>query len=180
MEVLSRYSSHFAIGLPLKSVKHGGHHATANSDLFNKRSFNHQMIIVSIEESEGNIMVVRLPHANMLLDPRVIKGDGEFSFSVNGRTLTITRIDATDDDGGWLGFNLRAYLSTEDIPDFTSTVYTHWGLDGEDAPTDTTKVIFHPSVRTIQMMAFAGCRSLVQFLTLSLRLKNMLLLVVIP
>jgi len=110
-------------------------------------------------------MVVRLPHANMVVDPRTDDDEGEFSFSVNGRILTITRTDE-DEDRGWPGWDyvlyLRAYLPTEDIPDFTSTVYTYWGLGGEYAPRDTTKAIFHPSVATIQQSAFYDCKSLVR------------------
>ena len=55
---------------------------------------------------------------------------------------------------------LRVYLPTDDIPDFASTVYTYWGLDDEEAPLDTTKVVIHPSVTTIKEMAFFYCRSL--------------------
>jgi len=79
----------------------------------------------------------------------------KFSFSAKGRILTITRID---EDGGWDdGFRRR---STEIIPDFTSTVYTHHGLDHEDAPYDTMQVIFAPSVTNIGHSAFSGCSSL--------------------
>ena len=79
---------------------------------------------------------------------------------MKGRTLTITRIDG---DGGWDDdFFLRAYLPTEVIPDFASTVYTCWGLRREEAPLDTTKVIFHLSVTTIQNMAFDGCYCLLR------------------
>ena len=113
-------------------------------------------------------MVVRLPHANMVLDPRIIIGTlirlYKFRFSIEGRTLTITRID---EDSDWVweyeGFSrVRAYLPTDTIPDFTSTVYTYWGLDDEEAPKDTKEVIFHPSVLTIQMGAFIDCNSLVR------------------
>jgi len=89
------------------------------------------MIIIGIGRSAGNVMVVQLPHANMIVDPRFFCGSWgigccEFSFSVNGTTLTITRID---EDGGWPAqIKIRAYMPTEDIPDFTSTVYTYWGL----------------------------------------------------
>jgi len=79
---------------------------------------------------------------------------------VKGRTLTITR---TDQDEGWDNdFYLRAYLPTEIIPEFASTVCTYHGLRGERAPKDTTKVIFHPSVTTIKEDAFRGCKSLVR------------------
>jgi len=98
---------------------------------------------------------------NMVLDPRYMdkcwKGY-KFRFSVNRRTLTITRID---EDAGWdCGFCLRAYLPTENIPDCTSTVYTYHGLHGERAPEDVTEVIFHPSATIIQTHAFFGCHSL--------------------
>jgi len=86
----------------------------------------------------------------------------ELSFSVSGRTLTITRIDE-DGDYGWDNdFSLCAYLPTEVIPDFTSTVYTYLGLLHESAPDDTTDVIFHPSIRIIQYRAFLLCKSLVR------------------
>ena len=114
-------------------------------------------------------MDVILPYTNMKVDPRIIISTNrwgyKFSFFVKGRTLTITRMD-TDDPSwgeGWRhNFRLRVYMPTEDIPDFTSTIYTYWGLDGEGAPKDTTKVIFHPSVTTIGENAFHACRSLVR------------------
>jgi len=85
-----------------------------------------------------------------------------YSFSVKGMILTITRID---EDAGWEGvIGFRAYLPTDTIPDLTSTVYTYWGLKYERAPEDTTEVIFHPSVHTIQDEAFIGYGS--QYLTL--------------
>ena len=116
-------------------------------------------------------MDVQLPHANMIVDPRIIgyywyDPGYTLRFSVNGRTLTITRTDEygegwEDADEGWdRGFYLRAYLLTEEIPDFTSTVYTYWGLDNEHAPQDTTEVIVHPSVNVIKIGAFDECKSL--------------------
>jgi len=126
------------------------------------------MIIVTIGESQSNIMVVQLLHLNVKVDARYIRGDDplrghNFSFSVNGRTLKITRTGGEDADEGWpCEFRLRVYLPTEDIHDFTSTVYTYHGLDGERAPKGVTKVIFHPSVNTIQNCAFYGCKSLVR------------------
>jgi len=87
----------------------------------------------------------------------------KFRFSFNGRILTITRIGKDDEDEGWdPGFYLRAYLSTEVIPDFMSTVYTYWGLEYEEAPPDTTKVKFHLSATVIPDKAFIGCQSLVR------------------
>ena len=96
------------------------------------------MIIIIVQASGGNtIMDVLLPHASMVVDPRIIDGwSGNYSFSVNGRILTITRTDEDEDEDedrclpGWYKkgwhckFYLRAYLPTETIPDFTSTVYT--------------------------------------------------------
>ena len=98
----------------------------------------------------------------MVIDPRHMGGDEgyEFRFSVNGRILTITRID---DDGGWnVDFCLRAFLSTDAIPDFTSTIYTYYGIDGERAPKDVTELNFHPSVRIIKKSAFKYCEFLVR------------------
>ena len=118
------------------------------------------MFIIFIGYRNSNSISVQLTHDNVVIDPRYIVGDYlcEFRFSVNGRILTITR---TDRDGGWNNdLKLRAYLPTEDIPDFTSTVYTHHGLVGEEAPRDTTEVIFAPSVNIIQRYAFIGCRFL--------------------
>jgi len=128
------------------------------------------MKIIRIVRSASNSVDVQLPYANMKVDPRYMSSwyqyEGKFTFSVNGRTLTITRTDVGGwlyghEDGGWPDFNLRAYLPTEVIPDFTSTVYTYWGLDGEKAPKDVTEVIFHPSVTRIQEIAFCRCKSLV-------------------
>ena len=47
--------------------------------------------------------------------------------SVNGTTLTISR---NDEDEGWdWTFKLRAYNPSEEvIPDFTSTLYTYYGI----------------------------------------------------
>jgi len=55
-------------------------------------------------------------------------------------------------------FQIASLHATEDIPDFTSTVYTYYGLDGEQAPLDTTEVIIHPSVTVIQAYAFRECQ----------------------
>jgi len=75
------------------------------------------LFIVYVPESDSNSIDVQLEHDDVLFDPRIIGYyKGEYSFSVKGRTLTITR---TDKDEGWDGFFLRAYLPTEVIPDFT-------------------------------------------------------------
>jgi len=88
----------------------------------------------------------------------------EYSFSVNGTTLTITRTAADDDDDeAWDDeFRLRSYLPTEDIPDFTSTVFTYYCLNGKWVPKDATEVNIHPSVHTIKQYTFVGCSSLVR------------------
>ena len=103
-----------------------------------------------------------LAHDDAVLDLRIIdcyKIGYKFRLSVKGRILTITRIDQ---DEGWdRGFFLRAYLPTEVIPDFASTVYMYHGVRYEEAPEDTTKAIFHPSVTIIQEGAFSDCESLV-------------------
>jgi len=108
------------------------------------------MRILEVPESGSNRIDVDLEHDDEVIDPRNMVGADEgcdFRFSVNGRILTITRTDAE----GWeYAIRLRVYRgSTEDIPDFTSTVYTYWGLRREEVPEGTTKVIFHPSVTTI-------------------------------
>jgi len=127
------------------------------------------MRIVYIPNSLSDTIDVQLEHANMVIDPRIIGGGlgYKFRFSVKGRILTITRIDKNAGWNPWTDFGLpdfglRAYLPTEDIPDFTSTVYTCWGLEDEQAPYNTTKVIFHPSCTTIQRCTFEGCQSLVR------------------
>ena len=116
-------------------------------------------------------MVLQLLHANMIVDPRYITStccDGyQFSFSVNGRTLTITRTDRDEHEDGHEGWHaadlrLRAYMPMEGIHDFTLTVYTYWGLLGEEAPKDTTEAFIHPSVNTIKDSAFYDCKSLVR------------------
>jgi len=120
------------------------------------------MIILFIRSSDSNSIEVQLPHANMILDPRTMGGRipswFRFSFSVKGRTLTVTRTDQGWDDD----FYLRAYLPTDVIPDFTSTIYTYYGLDHEEVPEDVTEVIFAPSVTVVKGRAFYDCSSLVR------------------
>jgi len=119
------------------------------------------MRTVFIPESTSNSIDVQIAHANMVFDPRHmgLYGNPKFSFSVKGRTLTITRTD--EDDEGWTGaFRLRDYLPTEDIPDFTVTVYTYHGLRHEYVPQDVTKAFIHPSVRIIKEYAFWRCKFL--------------------
>jgi len=123
------------------------------------------MRIIRIPRSDRNSRDVILPYDGMKVDPRIMGGyyGGKYSFSVNGRILTITKIVCSEEDGrpGWDNdFFLRAYV--QDFPDFTTTVYTYWGLDYEEAPFDTTVLIFHPSVRTIREYAFSHCKSLLR------------------
>jgi len=86
------------------------------------------MRILYIQGSLCSSMDVDLDHDDEVIDPRHIMMEDEMyilTFSVKGRTLTITRIDTHDDDEGWggEGFRLRAYRrSTEDIPDPPSTL----------------------------------------------------------
>ena len=92
------------------------------------------MFIVDVPSSRSNRIDVQFEHDDVVFDTRHMGGQTgcKFRFSVKGRTLTITRIDK---DEGWeYGFRLRAYLPTEVIPDFASTVYTYWGLRDERAP----------------------------------------------
>jgi len=120
------------------------------------------MIIVRVAGSESNIMVVRLPHANMTIDPRPICWTHhEFRFSVNGKTLTVTRI-VQDEDEGWNDeFFVCAHLQTDTIPDFASTIYTYWGLKDERAPKDVTEVNFHrpllPSRNVLSIVVNPWC-----------------------
>jgi len=128
------------------------------------------MIIVWVPYSRRNSIDVELELDDVVFDPRIIVSymaggthrGYKFRFSVKGRTLTITRTDDAHGREGWNDFWLRAYLPTEVIPDFTSTVYTYWGLDRERPPEDTTEVIIHPSVTRIKGFAFRGSRSLVR------------------
>ena len=121
------------------------------------------MIIILMTRSEANSLVVELPYFDMTVDPRMISRwmrGYKFRCSVKGTTLTVTSID---EDEGWHSyFYLRAYLPTEVIPDFTSTVYTCWGLKDERAPEGTTELNVHPSVTIIKPGAFYGCKSLVR------------------
>ena len=119
------------------------------------------MIIVRVGVSEGNSIPVdvELETDDMVVDPRAIGGSNQYSCSVKGRILTVTRIDG---DGGGRSFKMRAYMPTEDIPDFTSTVYIYLGVDGECAPRDVTEAFLHSSVTIIQRRAFILCKSLVR------------------
>jgi hypothetical protein len=125
------------------------------------------MRILCIPFSDSTSTDVEFEH-DYVLDPRpnaTFPRGYKLSLFVNGRILTITRIDDYEEQGKGCeedDLYLRAYLPTEVIPDFTSTVYTYWGLDHEYAPRDTTKVIFHPSVTTIQDRAFMHCEYLVR------------------
>jgi len=117
------------------------------------------MIIIEVENNiNSRSKDVELPHAGMIVDPTHIGFERcKFRFVVKGTTLTIKRPGSKY---SWKAFKLRVYLPTEDIPDFASTVYTYHGLDGEQAPTDVTEVIFAPSVTIIKEYAFYGCRFL--------------------
>jgi len=119
------------------------------------------MFIIHIGGSEVNVMVVELEpkQANSVHDPRHMDSPYKFSFSVNGTTLTITR---TDKDAGWEHLKLRAYLPTQVIPDFTSTVYTYHGLMVKKPPMIPRKSSFirplTPSRELLSMVAYPWCR----------------------
>jgi len=73
-------------------------------------------------------------------------------------------------------------MPSEEIPDFTLTTYTYYGLDGEQVPGDTTEVIFDPSATTIQGYTFSYCKSLVRVAMPAniTSMKLMLSFVVVP
>jgi len=143
------------------------------------------MIIVYVGESSNNSIDVQLTHANMKFDPRIIdiwRRYFKVRFSVKGTTLTITRTDDDADEGWDRGFFLRAYLPTEVIPDFTSTVYTYWGLDDEHPLTIPRKSSFirpfASSRNGLSVVVHPWCGS--QYLTPSRGLNKVLSMVVIP
>eukprot|EP00553_Chaetoceros_curvisetus_P009226 CAMPEP_0204615792 /NCGR_PEP_ID=MMETSP0717-20131115/3194_1 /ASSEMBLY_ACC=CAM_ASM_000666 /TAXON_ID=230516 /ORGANISM="Chaetoceros curvisetus" /LENGTH=198 /DNA_ID=CAMNT_0051628817 /DNA_START=32 /DNA_END=625 /DNA_ORIENTATION=+ len=133
------------------------------------------MIIHEFEDlcAIGESMKVKLPRKGLKLDTRV--NDPHFiRFSIDyhddGITATLTRLDDdyncddeyyNDCDGD--KFTMRLYdPKIETVPDFTSTVYMYMGLERlsrehEHAPSDTTLVIIHPSVKDIKDVAFAHC-----------------------
>ncbi len=126
----------------------------------------------------GESMEVQLPRKGLKLDPRANDPD-HVRFSIRYHeeddddgitataTATLTRplhsnngnISPGPDVG--CSFTMRIFdPQTETVPDFTSTVYVYYGLDGERAPSDTTEVIIHPSVKIIKNGAFMYLRSL--------------------
>jgi len=124
------------------------------------------MRIIRFPRSRTNSIDVLLEHANEVPDPRTIDRYGKrrkLRFSVNGRTLTITRTDKDEESYWYYSFNLRLYCPSDDIPAFSSTVYLYHGLGGDEcAPKDVTEVNFHPSVTTIKDGDFKDCTSLVR------------------
>ncbi len=122
--------------------------------------------------SLGESTQVRLPRRGLILDPRV--NDPPYcvfdcQYHDDRMTVTLTRIDSIPDDGGvhYLdlpiggSFTMRVFdPATEVLPDFNSTTYVYFGIDEEIAPSNTTQVIIHPSIQTIQSDAFIGCENM--------------------
>mmetsp|Transcript_6719 Transcript_6719/g.7713 ORF Transcript_6719/g.7713 Transcript_6719/m.7713 type:complete len:115 (-) Transcript_6719:841-1185(-) len=96
----------------------------------------------------GESMEVQLPRKGLKLDPRANEPH-RVRFSIryhdDGITATLTRIhDYDDDDDYFDSLSMRLYdPQTEEVPDFTSTIYVYMGLPDERAPNDTTLIIIH-------------------------------------
>ena len=123
------------------------------------------MIFITVGRSTRNSKRVELAHVNIVVDPMPMdyseaQGQHTYSCSINGTTLTIARTDEDEGKDWTFKLHVRAYNPTgEVIPDFTSTTYAYYGLDGEEAPRETTAVVIRPSVTTIQGNAFNKCKS---------------------
>ncbi len=125
------------------------------------------MFILEVDESDTKKVQVDLPHEGLDIDSRVIHYDRNnyrFDCQIEGKVLTITRIDNARGNGWNVILKFRVYdPSTEPVPDancIKNHIYTYHGLDGEQAPCDAMKVIVHSSVRVIRERAFIGCRQL--------------------
>jgi len=95
----------------------------------------------------GESMEVQLPRKGLKLDPRANEPH-RVRFSIryhdDGITATLTRIDDDHRGRGHGRFTMRLYdPETEEVPDFTSTIYVYMGLPDERAPNDTTLIIIH-------------------------------------
>ena len=118
------------------------------------------MRLFEVPRSATNTLDAELPQADMEIDPRVLEFDLEgwkFDCFIRESTLTVTRIDKCE---GWdRPLKFRLYdPEREEVPDFTSEVYTYHGLDGEYAPYNITEVIVQPSVTEIKECAFSYCK----------------------
>ncbi len=114
----------------------------------------------------GKSFQVKLPKKGLKLDTRANQSR-RIRFSIHYHyddvTVTLSRTEdiGIDSDYSRDKISMRIYdPETETVPDFTSTIYTYWGLDEELAPLDTTLILIHPSVKTIQSMAFYNCKKL--------------------
>ena len=122
------------------------------------------MIIKHISSSDEDTAVHQLPESDMVVDPRSLFYDRSLKFevTVNGTTLTITRIGRKQDQcPGWDCYvRFRVYSRNEFHYPFDSTKYLYHGIDYEYAPQDVTEVIVKNGVTTINFFAFMGCYSL--------------------
>ncbi len=119
------------------------------------------MIILWIPPSDTNEIRVDLQQLNLVIDPRPI------GYDANGWTFkclctigsTYVLFSRTDKNEGWQDvLRFRVYNSAEGpLPDFNSTTYMYYGLDGEQAPSNTVVGKVHPSVRIIRESAFINC-----------------------
>jgi hypothetical protein len=122
-------------------------------------------VVIAAEQYAGS---VQLSNPDIVVDPRCIMStfsrmeNTEFTFKIVGTTLVVTKKLTTI--GSYQKRHARDYTfrvynpKTEDVPDFTSTKYTYWGLEGELAPIETEECFIHSSVHTIREEAFAKCK----------------------
>ncbi len=125
------------------------------------------MFILEVDESDSKKVQVNLPHEGLEVDSRVIyydRNNYRFDCQIEGNILTITRIDNAGGNGWNVTLKFRVYdPSNETVPNvnhFNKHIYTYHGLEGEQAPCDTVKIIVHSSVTVIRERAFIGCRQL--------------------
>ena len=81
---------------------------------------------------------------------------------IEGRTLTVTRIEDGDDEPGWENeIFFRVYdPAVEEVPEFNGKTYTYHGLENEKAPKDVEEVIVDPSAKLIRDEAFIECEKM--------------------
>mmetsp|Transcript_6880 Transcript_6880/g.10151 ORF Transcript_6880/g.10151 Transcript_6880/m.10151 type:complete len:358 (+) Transcript_6880:165-1238(+) len=127
------------------------------------------MIIVKVVIAAGKYAgSVQLSNTDIVVDPRCIMTtfsrmeNTEFNFKIVGTTLVVTKKLTTI--GSYQKRYARDYTfriynpKTEEVPNFTSTKYTYFGLEGELAPIETVQCFIHSSVQSIRDEAFAKCK----------------------